>query len=255
MKDPQVAQRNSRVRFALGVTAAASVAAALSGCGVNAIPTKDEKVKAAWGDVQNAYQRRSDLIPNLVNTVQAAAANERGILVDVQNARSKATSINVSAADVSDPSKIAQYQQAQGELSQALGRLMVVQERYPDLKSNTNFMTLQSQLEGTENRIAVSRRDYNDAVRDYNVTLRTFPTVLWAKTLYGSQKEAQPFAATAAAQTAPQVQFNIPPAGGAVPAAATGPAPMGGAPSSASSMPGGGTTTTTTSTSTTAPNR
>ncbi len=242
-------QSSSRARLVLTLAAVAVAAPALSGCGINAIPTKDEQVKAAWGDVQSQYQRRANLIPNLVATVQGAAANERSILVDVQNARSRATSINVSAADVSDPSKIAQYQQAQGELSQALGRLMVVQERYPDLKTNANFVTLQSQLEGTENRIQVAIRDYNGAVQSYNTTLRTFPTVLWAKTLYGGQKEAQPFAATAAAQTAPTVSFNIPPAGGAAPA---GPAPMGGAPSAASAMPG---TTTTTSTSTTAPAR
>lgn len=241
------------MRAALPFAAALLAAPALSGCGVNAIPTQDEAVKAAWGDVQSQYQRRANLIPNLVATVQGAAANERAILVDVQNARSRATSINVSAADVSDPQKIAQYQQAQGELSQALGRLLVVQERYPDLKTNTNFMALQSQLEGTENRIQVAVRDYNGAVQTYNTTLRTFPTVLWAKTLYGGQKEAQPFAATAAAQTAPTVTFNIPPAGGAA-AAPGAPAPMGGAPSAASAMPGQGAVTTT-STTTTAPNR
>ncbi len=238
-------------RSRLGVTLAAALVAApaLSGCGVNSIPTQDEAVKAAWGDVQSQYQRRANLIPNLVATVQGAAANERAILVDVQNARSRATSINVSAADVADPSKIAQYQAAQGELSQALGRLMVVQERYPDLKTNSNFIALQSQLEGTENRIQVAVRDYNGAVQRYNTTLRTFPTVLWAKTMYAGQKEAQPFAATAAAQTAPTVNFNIPPAGGAAPAAA--PAPMGGAPSAASAMPGSTSRTTNSSTTTT----
>ena len=244
-------QMSPRTRLAAAVAAAAVAAPALSGCGVNAIPTQDEAVKAAWGDVQSQYQRRANLIPNLVATVQGAAANERAILVDVQNARSRATSINVSAADVADPQKLAQYQQAQGELSQALGRLLVVQERYPDLKTNTNFIALQSQLEGTENRIQVAVRDYNGAVQRYNTTLRTFPTVLWAKTMYAGQKEAQPFAATAAAQTAPTVNFNIPPAGGAAPAPA---APMGGAPSAASAMPGGGTTTTSTTT-TTAPAR
>ncbi len=243
-----------RARLAFTLAAVAVAAPALSGCGINAIPTKDEAVKAAWGNVQSDYQRRANLIPNLVATVQGAAANERAILVDVQTARSRATSINVSAADVSDPQKIAQYQQAQGELSQALGRLMVVQERYPDLKTNANFIALQSQLEGTENRIQVAVRDYNGAVQDYNTTLRTFPTVLWAKTLYGSQKEAQPFAATAAAQTAPTVSFNIPPAGGAAAPAVAAPAPMGGSPSAASAMPGTSSTETT-STTTTAPNR
>ena len=250
MQKPSSPTRLAPSRLVLALAAVAVAAPALSGCGINAIPTKDEAVKNAWGNVQVQYQRRASLIPNLVATVQGAAANERGILVDVQNARSRATAINVSAADVSDPKKIAQYQQAQGELGQALGRLMVVQERYPDLKTNANFMALQSQLEGTENRIAVSVRDYNGSVQDYNTTLRTFPTVLWAKTLYGSQKEAQPFAATAAAQTAPSVSFNIPPAGGS--AAPAGPAPMGGAPSAASAMPGAATSTSTT---TTAPNR
>lgn len=243
---------SSRARLVVSLAALAVAAPALSGCGINAIPTKDEAVKAAWGDVQSQYQRRANLIPNLVATVQGAAANERGILVDVQNARSKATSITVN--DVGDAQKMAQYQQAQGELSQALGRLMVVQERYPDLKTNANFMALQSQLEGTENRIQVAVRDYNGAVQGYNTTLRTFPTVLWAKTLYGSQKEAQPFAATAAAQTAPTVSFNIPGPGQAgAPAPMTGPAPMGGTPSAASAMPGPASSTTTTTT--TAPAR
>lgn len=242
-------QGSSSLKRLVAVSALVSAGLTLSGCGVNAIPTKDEKVKAAWGDVQSDYQRRANLIPNLVATVQGAAANERGILVDVINARAKATSVNVSAADVSDPQKVAAFQNAQNELSGALGRLLVVQEKYPDLKSNTNFMALQSQLEGTENRINVQVRDYNDAVRDYNTTLRTFPTVIWAKTLYASQKEANPFAATAAAQTAPTVSFNIAPPGGAAPAASTGmpgPAPAGAA------MPGSSSSTTTT---TTAPNR
>ena len=241
---------SSRARLVVSLAALAVAAPALSGCGVNAIPTKDEAVKAAWGDVQSQYQRRANLIPNLVATVQGAAANERAILVDVQNARSKATSITVN--DVGDAAKMGQYQQAQGELSQALGRLMVVQERYPDLKTNQNFIALQSQLEGTENRIQVSVRDYNGAVQSYNTTLRTFPTVIWAKTMYSGQKEAQPFAATAAAQTAPTVNFNIP-GPGQMGAPAAGPAPMGGAPSAASAMPGSSSSTTTTTT--TAPAR
>ena len=223
--------------------AAAGSALALAGCGVNAIPTKDEAVKARWGDVQNAYQRRSDLIPNLVQTVQAAGAQERGTLVDVQNARSKATQMTVDPSYISDPAKLQQYQQAQGQLSQALGRLLSVTENYPQLQTNQNFLALQSQLEGTENRISVARKDYNDAVQDYNTTLRTFPTVLWAKTLYGSSKPAQPFAATEAAQTAPKVTFNIPPAGGAG-------APPTGAPPAAG-LPGTVTTSNTTTTTTT----
>lgn len=232
-------QSSSRPRLVVTLAALAVAAPALSGCGINAIPTKDEAVKAAWGDVQGQYQRRANLIPNLVTTVQGAVAAERGILVDVQNARSRATSVTVN--NVADAQQMAEYQQAQGQLSQALGRLMVVQERYPDLKTNQNFVALQSQLEGTENRIQVAVRDYNGAVQSYNTTLRTFPTVLWAKTLYGGQKEAQPFAATAAAQTAPTVNFNIPGPGQAAP-------PMGGAPSAASAMPGASSTTTTTTT-------
>ena len=215
----------------------------LAGCGINAIPTQDEAVKKAWGDVQSQYQRRSDLIPNLVNTVQAAAANERGTLTDVIAARASATQVKVDASSVSDPAKLQQYAQAQNNLGTALSRLLVVSEKYPDLKTNQNFLALQSELEGTENRIAVARNDYNGAVQTYNTTLRTFPTVFWAKTLYASQKEATPFAGTAAAQTAPTVSFNIPPAG-----ANTMPA--------ADAMPGGGTTkTTSTTTTTTAPAR
>ncbi len=203
----------------------------LAGCGVNSIPTQDEAVKKAWGDVQNQYQRRSDLIPNLVATVQGYAAQERGTLTDVINARAKATAVNVDASTISDPAKLQQFQQAQEQLSGSLGRLLVVTENYPDLKSNQNFLALQSQLEGTENRITVARNDYNGAVQTYNTTLRVFPTVLWAKTLYASQKPATPFAASTAAQSAPTVNFNIP--------------------SANSAMPGGGTTRSTSSTTTT----
>jgi LemA protein len=180
---------------------------ALAGCGVNAIPTKDEAVKAAWGEVQNQYQRRADLVPNLVATVQGYAAQEKSVLVQVTQARAQATHVSVDASTISDPQKFAQFQAAQNQLSGVLGRLMAISERYPDLKSNQNFLALQSQLEGTENRISIARRDYNEAVRDYNTTLRTFPTVIWASTLYRSQKPAIPFAATEPAQTAPKVSF------------------------------------------------
>lgn len=212
----------------------------LAGCGINSIPTQDEAVKKAWGDVQSQYQRRSDLIPNLVATVQGAAANERGTLTDVINARASATQVKVDASTINDPAKIQQFAQAQNNLGGALSRLLVVTENYPDLKTNQNFLALQSQLEGTENRITVARNDYNGAVQTYNTTLRTFPTVFWAKTLYASQKEATPFAGTAAAQTAPTVSFNIPPAGG-----------------NTAAMPGGGTSksTSTSTTTTTAPSR
>jgi LemA protein len=182
----------------------------LAGCGINTIPTKDEQVKAAWGDVQNQYQRRSDLIPNLVSTVQGYAQQERTVLTDVVKARASATQVKVDASTITDPEQFKKFQAAQDQLSGVLGRLLAITENYPDLKSNQNFLALQSQLEGTENRIAIARRDYNEAVRQYNTELRTFPGVIWAATLYRSQKEAQPFAASAEAQTAPKVSFPPP---------------------------------------------
>ena len=140
----------------------------LSGCGYNEIPTLEEQAKAKWADVQNNYQRRADLIPNLVATVQGYAKQEREVLTAVVEARSKATSIRVDASQLTDPEKLRQFQEAQSQLSGALGRLIAISENYPDLKSNQNFLALQSQLEGTENRIAVARRDYIEAVRAYN---------------------------------------------------------------------------------------
>jgi LemA protein len=203
---------------------------ALAGCGVNTIPTKEETAKARWADVQSQYQRRADLIPNLVETVKGYAAQERSVLVEVTQARARATSVSVDANTVTDPAKFQQYAQAQNQLSGVLGRLLMVQERYPDLKSNQNFLALQSQLEGTENRIQVSRRDYNEAVRDYNTSLRTFPTVLWAKTFYSGSKPMQLFQGTQAAQTAPTVSFGAPNPGvsftpGAAPPPSPAPAP------------------------------
>lgn len=179
----------------------------LAGCGINDIPTKDEQVKAAWGDVQNQYQRRADLIPNLVATVQGYAQQEKTVLIDVTKARASATQVKVDASTITNPEQFKQYEAAQNQLSGVLGRLLAISENYPDLKSNQNFLALQAQLEGTENRIAIARRDYNEAVRQYNTSLRTFPTIIWAKTIYTNQKEAQPFSATAAAQTAPKVSF------------------------------------------------
>jgi LemA protein len=189
-----------------------ALAAILAGCGVNTIPTQDEATKTAWAEVQNQYQRRADLIPNLVNTVKGYAAQEKGVLVEVTQARASATQVKVDASTISDPAQFQQYAAAQDKLSGVLGRLMMIQEAYPDLKSNQNFLALQSQLEGTENRIAIARRDYNTTAQTYNTTLRTFPSILWAKTLYGSQKPAQLFQATAAAQSAPSVDFSAPPA-------------------------------------------
>lgn len=197
----------------------AMAAAGLAGCGVNAIPTAEENAKAKWADVQNQYQRRADLIPNLVATVKGYAKQEQDTLTKVTEARAKATSIQISAADVTDPDKIAQYQAAQGQLSQGLGRLLASVEAYPDLKSNQNFLALQSQLEGTENRIAVARRDYNEAVQAYNTTIRTFPAIIAAKVVYGA-KPMVPFAATTpGADTAPAVSFDGPAAPAAAPAA------------------------------------
>ena len=189
------------------LAAALGLALALAGCGVNTIPTKDQAVKARWADVQASYQRRNDLIPNLANTVAAYAKQEQTVLIQVTQARASATQGKGDASTITDPAKFKEFQDAQDKLSGVLGRLMAISENYPELKSNQNFLALQSQLEGTENRIAIARRDYNVAVQDYNTTLRTFPTVLWAKTLYSGQKEALPFAATASAQSAPKVSF------------------------------------------------
>jgi LemA protein len=182
----------------------------LAACGVNAIPTLDETVKAKWGDVQNDYQRRADLVPNLVATVKGYAKQEKDVLTAVTEARASATQVKVDASTITDPAAFERYQAAQNQLSGVLGRLLSITENYPDLKSNQNFLALQSQLEGTENRIAVARRDYNEAVRQYNTSLRTFPTVIWAKTLYGKQKPALPFQATVTSQAAPTVSFDAP---------------------------------------------
>ena len=201
------------------VLAAATLA--LAGCGVNTIPTQEEAAKARWADVQSDYQRRADLIPNLVATVQGYAAQERGVLTDVIKARASATQVQVSPDTVRDPAKFQKYQQAQGALSGALGRLLVVSERYPDLKSNQNFLALQSQLEGTENRITVARRDYNGAVQAYNTTLHTFPGVLWAGTIYHNEKPMQLFQASSTAQSAPTVNFNVGAPGSAPPPASS----------------------------------
>ena len=180
---------------------------ALSACGYNTIPTLQETVKARWSDVQNQYQRRADLIPNLVATVQGYAAQEKNVLTAVVEARAKATQIKLDASDLTDPDKVKAFQDAQNQLTGVLGRLLAVTENYPDLKSNANFMALQSQLEGTENRIAVARRDYIDAVRAYNTALRTFPTVVWAKTAFAGEKPMAEFAANEGTSTPPQVKF------------------------------------------------
>ena len=179
----------------------------LSGCGVNNIPTYEEQAKAKWSEVQNQYQRRADLIPNLVETVKGYAQQEKSVLEGVTEARAKATSIQVSADTITDPEAFKKFQDAQAQLTGALGRLLAVSENYPDLKSNQNFLALQSQLEGTENRIAVARRDYIEAVRVYNTELKTFPGVIWASTLYKSDKPMQEFTVAEDLKQPPQVKF------------------------------------------------
>src|ERR1700687_2644422 len=179
----------------------------LSGCGVNNIPTDEEQAKAKWSEVQNQYQRRADLIPNLVETVKGYAKQESSVLEAVTNARARATSVQVNADTITDPEAFKKFQDAQAQLSGALGRLLAVSASYPDLKSNQNFLALQSQLEGTANRIAVARRDYIEAVRVYNTELKTFPGVLWASTAFRSNKPMAEFAANEGAQTPPAVKF------------------------------------------------
>ena len=183
------------------------VAAGLAGCGLNSVPTAEEHVNAAWGDLQADYQRRADLIPNLVRTVERYAEQERTVLTDVTNARARATGIQLSADDLSDPAKVQQFEAAQSQLGTSLGRLLATFEAYPDLKSNQNFLALQDQLEGSENRIRASRGDYNEAVRQYNTTIRTFPDAIGARIFYGAKPKV-PFQAAAGAQDAPQVDFN-----------------------------------------------
>ena len=194
----------TRVRAGFAV---ALLSVLLSACGYNSIPTLEEQAKAKWSDVQNNYQRRADLIPNLVATVQGYANQEKDVLTSVVEARAKATQITLSADDLSDPAKVKAFQEAQGQLGGALGRLLAISENYPDLKSNQNFLALQSQLEGTENRIAVARRDYIEAVRAYNTELRTFPGVLWAKTFFRGSKPMAEFTANDGAEAPPAVKF------------------------------------------------
>lgn len=189
-----------KFRTALVVMAAAM----LSACGLNSVPTAEENAKAKWADVQTNYQRRADLVPNLVATVKGAAASEGKILNDVTSARARATSIQLSGEDLADPEKVSAFNQAQNGLSLSLQRL---QEAYPQLQSQGNYKTLMEQLEGTENRIAISIRDYNAAVQDYNTRIRTFPDAIGAKVFYGA-KPMTPFQAKAGADVAPTVDFG-----------------------------------------------
>ena len=188
--------------------AAVLLAAALSGCGYNEFQGKDESVKAAWGEVVNQYQRRADLIPNLVNTVKGYASHERETLEAVTKARSQATSIQVTPEVLNNPAAFQKFQQAQGELSSALSRLMAVSERYPDLKADTSFRDLQSQLEGTENRITVARQRYITSVQEYNVLARRFPTNLTAKMFGYEIKPSFQVENEKSISTAPSVDFG-----------------------------------------------
>lgn len=185
----------------------------LSGCGYNAMQSQDETVKASWAEVLNQYQRRADLVPNLVQTVKGFAAQEQAVLIGVTEARAKATSVRVDAASINDPAKLRAFQAAQGELSGALGRLLVVTENYPQLKSDQRFRDLQAQLEGTENRITVARNGYIEAVRSYNTTVRSFPSNLTAMMFGLKEKPNFTVENEAAISVAPKVDF------GAVPAA------------------------------------
>ena len=191
-------------RFAL---LAVLLGVSLAGCGVNNIPTQEEAAKAKWSQVLNQYQRRADLIPNLVETVKGYAKQEASVLEAVVNARARATSVQLPADILNNPEAFKKFQDAQSQLSGALGRLLVVTEAYPDLKSNQNFLALQSQLEGTENRISVARRDYIEAVQAYNTELKTFPGVIWASTLYRNNKPMETFTIAEETKRAPQVKF------------------------------------------------
>lgn len=179
-------------------------ALSLAGCGLNSVPTAEENVNAKWGNLQSEYQRRSDLIPNLVATVKGAAQQEKSVLVEVTQARAGANRIQLSPADLSDPARVSAFNDAQNRLTLSLQRL---QEAYPELRTNQNFLTLQSQIEGTENSILVARNDYNEAVQAYNTRIRTFPDAIGARVFYGAKPKVA-FQASATAQDAPTVDFN-----------------------------------------------
>jgi LemA protein len=194
-------------RLALALLAPVA-AVSLAGCGINSVPTAEENAKAKWADVQANFQRRANLIPNLVQTVQAAAASEQDILTEVTNARAGASQVTLTPEQLADPAAMARYQQAQGQVTVALGRLVALQEQYPTLRSQEGFLNLQTQLEGTENRIAISIRDYNEAVRAYNTTIRTFPDAIGARIIHGAQPMTPYQAVTPGAEVAPDVNFK-----------------------------------------------
>lgn len=194
----------TRFRFAL---LAPIAALSLAGCGINSVPTAEENAKAKWANVQADYQRRADLIPNLVETVKGFAAQEKAVLTEVTEARARATQTTLSPADLEDPAKVKAFQDAQGAVGAALLNIRNITEAYPELKSNENFLTLQSQIEGTENRINISVKDYNEAVQAYNTRIRTFPDVIGAKVIHGA-KPMVPFQAQAGSDKAPAVDFS-----------------------------------------------
>ncbi|UKK84159.1 LemA family protein [Sphingopyxis sp. BSN-002] len=183
-------------------------ALSLSACGINSVPTKEEAAKAKWANVEAAYQRRADLIPNLVETAKGAAGIEKSTLESVVQARASATQVKLSTDDLNDPAKVEAFRQAQGQVSNSLGRLLVTMEAYPDLKSQGRFADLQTQLEGTENRITTAINDYNGAVQDYNTTIRTFPDIIGAKIVHGAQPMTPYKAISPNADTAPKVNFG-----------------------------------------------
>ena len=199
-----VASPSHRFRFAFLLPL---ISLALTGCGYNNIPTYEEQAKAKWSEVLNQYQRRSDLIPNLVETVKGFAKQESGVLEAVTAARAAATSVKIDASTITDPEAFKKFQAAQAQLSGSLSRLLAISENYPTLKSDQNFLALQSQLEGTENRIAVARRDYIEAVRIYNTELKTFPGSLWARFFYPNNKPMEEFTIADSAKTVPAVKF------------------------------------------------
>lgn len=180
----------------------------LAACGINSVPAAEENAKAKWADVEAQFQRRANLIPNLAEIVQGAAENERAILTEVTEARAKATSINVTADDLGDAEKMQEFAAAQGQMSQGIGRLLASFEAYPNIQSNQNYLSFQSQFEGTENRIAVALRDYNESVRQYNTTIRTFPDTIGANIIHGAEPLAPYSAVTEGAEVAPELDLT-----------------------------------------------
>ncbi len=196
------------IQRALAIGAAPALLLSLSGCGLNSVPTAEENAKAKWADVQAAYQRRADLIPNLEAVAKGASGSEKEILTQVIEARAKASSVQLSANDLSDPAKMQAFQDAQSQLSGPLSRLLVNVEAYPNLKSQETFRDLLPQLEGTENRITTSVQKYNVAVQDYNTTIRTFPDAIGAKIFYGAKPMETFKATTPNANVAPKIDFG-----------------------------------------------